>query len=175
MNPEHFDIETLKSIGMWPNANLISRGIAPYIRRLKKEKVSVIFVGDKKGEQVADLIELCGDKIEKVCVVNDYEGDDAEILKSLFKKNTVKYADKITTQVMMNEGDVFDVVCIDEFSCNKENFLLTYSFVPSNGIFCGGGHETNTVKSALNEFRRGEKIGTPIQVSNRAIWFWNKR
>ena len=35
--------------------------------------------------------------------------------------------------------------------------------------------ETNKVKEALTSFRRSSKIGTPIQVANRSVWFWYKR
>ena len=41
MNPEYFDIENLKMFGMWPHQSFISRGISPYIKRIRKDKVSV--------------------------------------------------------------------------------------------------------------------------------------
>jgi hypothetical protein len=177
MNPEYFDIEQLKTFGMWPNMSHISRGIAPYVRRLRKEKVSITIIGDNKGEIASDLYDLCGDKIEKIYSINSYGGEDANIIRELFDKNTrhLRENQLIEMKSEIEKGDEIDVLCIDEHAC--ENALLTkvYGFVPSNGIFCGSGHDTKTVKNILNEFRRSEKIGTPIQVSNRSTWFWYKR
>ena len=168
MNPEYFDIENLKLFGMWPHQSFISRAIAPYIKRIRKDKVSVLFVGDNKGEQCIDLLDLCGDKLGKLSNIRDV---DDELIKAIYVKNT-KGRDEI---VDFSEKDSFDVICINEYSCTEETLKKYYELVPSNGIFCGNGHETTKVKEALTAFRRNNKIGTPIQVANRAIWFWYKR
>jgi len=178
MNPEHFDIENLKIFGMWPNQNFISRGIVPYIRRIRKDKVYVAVVGDLKGESVVDMLETC-DKIEKIYVINNYEGDEAELMKSIFTKNIKNLKNKLVMkndiESLKSKDSLPDVVCVDDTSCTVDNLLLSYEITPSGGIFCGNGHETVKVKTALNEFRRQNKIGTPIQVSNRTVWFWPKR
>ena len=169
MNPEYFDIKNLKMFGMWPHQSSISRGIAPYIKRMSKDKVSVLIFGDHKGEQAVDLVDLCGDKLEKVCVVSNTDDD---LIKALFVTNTKGY-NQITVDMVWFEQ--FDVVCVLENSCDEETLERCYKNLPGNGIFCGNGHEADKVKVALTAFRRNQKIGTPIQVSNRAIWFWNKR
>lgn len=171
MNPEYFDIKNLKMFGMWPHQSFISRGIAPYINRIRKDKVSVVIIGDNKGEHSVDLLDLCGDKIEKIYVVNQKNDD---LIEALFKTNT-KDHDKIVTRVKILEDDTFDVWCVDEHSCDLETLKTIYPLIPSNAIFCGNGHETIKVKEALTSFRRSSKIGTPIQVANRCIWFWYKR
>lgn len=178
MNPEHFDIENLKIFGMWPHQNFISRGIVPYIKRIRKDKVYVAVIGDLKGESIVDMLETC-DKIEKVYVINKYEGDDAETIKAIFAKNTKNLKSKLVMKSniedLKSKENLPDVVCMNDMTCTVESLLLSYEITPSGGIFCGNGHETMKVKTALTEFRRRNKIGTPIQVSNRAIWFWNKR
>ena len=178
MNHEHFDIENLKMFGMWPHQNFISRGIVPYIKRIGKDKVYVAVIGDLKGESIVDMLETC-DKIEKIYVINKYEGDDAETIKSIFAKNTKNLKGKLvmknSIEELKSKENLPDVVCVNDITCTVDNLLLSYEITPSNGIFCGNGHETLKVKTALTEFRRQSKIGTPIQVSNRAIWFWNKR
>jgi len=168
MNPEYFDIENLKMFGMWPHQSFISRGITPYIKRIRKDKATVLFVGDNKGEQTIDLLDLCGDRLQKISSIRD---SDDELIEAIYKKNT-KGRDEI---VDTNLEESFDVVCINEHSCTEETLSKYYDLVPSNGIFCGNGHETVKVKQALTNFRRSSKIGTPIQIANRSIWFWHKR
>ena len=86
MNPEYFDIENLKIFGMWPHQNFISRGIVPYIKRIRKDKVYVAVIGDLKGESIVDMLETTGDKIEKVYVINNIMG----ICKLHFCMPTIK-------------------------------------------------------------------------------------
>ena len=179
MNPEYFDIENLKIFGMWPHQNFISRGIVPYIKRIRKDKVYVAVIGDLKGESIVDMLETTGDKIEKVYVINKYESDDADLIKAVFAKNTKNLKGKLVMkndiESLKSKESLPDVVCVNDMTCTVENLMLSYDITPSGGIFCGNGHETVTVKTALTEFRRQSKIGTPIQVSNRAIWFWTMR
>jgi hypothetical protein len=179
MNPEYFDIENLKIFGMWPHQSFISRGINPYIKRINKDKVYIAAIGDLKGESIVDMLDNCGDKIEKIYVINKYEGDDADLVKSIFTKNTKNVKGKLVfkkdIQDLNGKDYLMDVVCVSDTSCTIDNLVLSYNITAANGIFCGNGHEADKVKVALNGFRRQEKIGTPIQVSNRSIWFWNKR
>ena len=170
MNPEHFDIENMKLFGMWPHTNLISRSIVPYINRLAKEKVNVVVEGDFKGESVADMLDNCK-KINQIFVHNKYTGDDADLLQAIFKKNTKPYSDRIVYETT----EQADVVCINDTACTPEILEMGYASTPSRGIFCGNGHDTAKVKQALVDFRRSNKIGTPIQVCNASIWFWYKR
>jgi hypothetical protein len=169
MNPEFFTIEQRKEFAMWPDLDLTSRGIIPYVKRMKLDTVTVTISGDLKGENIVDLLENCK-KISKIYYSNDYTDAD-ERLKAAFNKNTEPYAAKIA-QV---KGKKVNVVCIDKSACNAERLALYYENLVPGGIFCGNGHESVEVKEALSAFRRGKKIGTPIDVSNRAIWFWIKR
>lgn len=169
MNPEFFTIEQRKEFGMWPDADLISRGIIPYIKRMKLDTITVTIKSDLKGENIVDLLENCK-KISKIYYSNDYTDTD-ERVKAAFNKNTQPYIDKIAEV----KGKKVNVVCIDKSACNAERLALYYENLVPGGIFCGNGHESTEVKEALSVFRRGKKIGTPIDVSNRAVWFWIKR
>lgn len=171
MNPEYFDIKNLKMFGMWPHQNYISRGISPYIKRIRKNEVSVLLVGDNKGEQAVDMLDLCGNKIGEIqSLINT----DDDLIKALYKTNT-KDLDKIREVTLITKNNEFDVVGMDEHSCDADFLAFVYDYTPSGAIFCGNGHETNKVKEALTNFRRKCKIGTPIQIANRSIWFWYKR
>jgi hypothetical protein len=169
MNPEFFTIQQRKEFGMWPDADLISRGIIPYVNRIKLDAITVTIKSDMKGENIVDLLDNCK-KISKIYYSNDYTDMD-ERVKAAFNKNTEPYKDKIAEV----KGKKVNVVCIDESACNPERLALYYESVLPGGIFCGNGHESPEVKKALLDFRRGNKIGTPIDVSNRAVWFWIKR
>lgn len=171
MDPESFEIAQLRAMGMWPSSSMISRGIIPYINRINKDKIKITIVGDLKGDSTVDILENCP-KVFRIYVINSYGSDESsQNYKKLFDANTKEYKDKIKFK---SDRDS-DVVCVDERSCTSDNLTLYYKLVKSGGIFCGNGHEYVPVKEELSKFRREVKIGTPIQVSNRAVWFWYKR
>ena len=152
---------------------MISRGLIPYVNRMinREEKVKITIVGDLKGESVVDLLQSCP-KIFRIYVVNEYaDTPEGAKLKAVFDKNTEKFKDKIK---FMNDRQS-NFVCIEREACTPENLKTYYALVKENGVFAGGGHEYDDVKESLSKYRRDNKIGTPIQVSNRAVWFWYKR
>jgi ribosomal protein L7Ae-like RNA K-turn-binding protein len=169
MNPEFFDIEEKKTFGLWPHDQLISVGINPYVKRIREDKIAMAIIGDLRGESTVHFLENSS-KIVKINVVNNYA---EEHLKELFNKNTEGYKSKI--DFGLSKDKKRDIVCIDKDACNPENLELYYQNVKQGGIFCGNGHDSIEVKQALNDFRRKVKIGTPIQVCHRTIWFWYVR
>lgn len=169
-NPEFFEIEQLKSMGMWPNSTMISRGIIPYVNRMRNDKIKITIVGDVKGESTYDLLENCP-KVFHVHAANDFNIEDGELYKNLFAANTKMHKEKVKSR----DDRESDVVCIDHRSCSVDNLIKYYDLVKSGGIFCGNGHEMTNVKVQLSQFRRQIKIGTPIMVSNRSVWLWVKR
>jgi len=171
-DPELFDIETLKNMNMWPNQELISRGIIPYIKRIRKEKIAIAIIGDPKGENAVDILDNTN-RIVKINIVNNYgDSPNAEVLKSVFSKNTERYKNIIDLGFGKKERDV---ICFDKSACTVENLVQYYDCVKSGGIVCGNGHNTEEVKKSLTEFRRTNRIGTPIQISYLTTWFWYKR
>ena len=169
MDPEYFTIEQRKEFNMWPDGDLISRGILPYVKRHRSNELTITIKNDLKGENIVDLLDNCP-KISRIYYSNDYEGIDERILAA-FNKNISGYLSKVKEV----KGKKVDIVCIEKSACTPEKLALYYESVKTGGIFCGNGHESAEVKNALQIFRRSNKIGTPIDVSNRAIWFWIKR
>jgi hypothetical protein len=170
-DPNFFDVEQKKLFGLWPHDQLISIGMKPYVKRMKNDKLAMLVVGDLMGESVNDFLTDC-EKIKKVNVVNIYS-DETDNLKDIFKKNTEKFKGKIDLGISKDKQR--DVVCIDSSSCNVDTLELYYKNTKSGGIFCGNGHELQSTKDVLTEFRRKTKIGTPIQVCHKNIWFWYTR
>jgi hypothetical protein len=170
-DPDFFEIDQLKGMNMWPASTMTSRGVIPYVKRMRTDKVKVTVVGDFRGDTVRDILDSCPN-VFRVYVVNQYADDEkSQAYKSLFESNTKMYKDKIRYKSDRES----DLVCIDQSACTSDNLALYYKLVKSGGIFSGNGHEYVPVKDELNKFRREVKIGTPIQVSNRAVWFWYKR
>lgn len=172
MNPDFFDIEEKKQFGLWPHGDLISTGIIPYAKRIKETRLAMGIVGDLRGEDVYNFLENVPN-IVKMNVVNRYDTEEEKALQQIFKKNTANHNSKIGFGLTRDKQR--DIVCIEKNACTVENLVLFYQNVKSGGIFCGNGHDTEEVKKALLEFRRNEKIGTPILVCYRTIWFWYKR
>lgn len=172
MDPELFDIERKKLFHLWPDVESISYSITPYIKRLKRDKLALVVVNDLKGENSVDFLDNC-DKIAKINVVNNYDdlNPDVDTIKELFNQNTSKRKE-IQRGFEIKERDV---VCIDKSACTVENLELYYKAVKSGGIFCGNGHNEHAVKEALSNFRRTNKIGSPILIANKVTWFWYKR
>lgn len=168
MNPDLFDIEHLKTFGMWPNTSLISFSMSPYLKRMRADKLALLLVDDLKGENASYFLEN-NSKIIKINMINKYD-DTTEEYKNLFDRNTQSFKGKIDLGISKDKKR--DIVCIEKSSCTEENLELYYNNVKSGGIFCGNGHDLNNVKSALLNFRHKVKIGTPIQVCHRTTWFW---
>lgn len=173
MNPELFTVKQNKEMGLWPPSDIVGPGIAPYIKRIKKEKVRVLDVGIMKGENAVYLIENCPNaRVYGINEGNPPEYADAPEYAAAQKENLEgleRYWNKWDDDV------VFDVVCINAKLVPLDNYMdLYYNKLSSNGIFCGNEHHLMPVKEALVKFRKKNKIGTPIQVSN-GCWFWIKR
>jgi 2-polyprenyl-3-methyl-5-hydroxy-6-metoxy-1,4-benzoquinol methylase len=171
MNPELLSITQSKEMGVWPPGDAVFvKGIYPYIKRLKIESVKVLDVGCMKGEISSYLLELDEtEKIKKIDLVisggeKDFEKVLAENIKGQSKLSIIKEA-----------SDEYDVVMINANAKNLDKTMRKYySKLKSNGIFCGNDHNSPRVKEALSSFRREDKIGTPILVTNGS-WFWYKR
>lgn len=167
LDPENFTVKQRKEFGMWPDANMMSQAMIPYVKRMRTESVTMLIAGDKKGENIVDFAENVK-KLSKITVLNK---DSTEEEKKVFTENTTGIS--ILSHDVINEQ--VDIVCVADSACTEDNLVLIYEAVKNGGIFCGNGHETTKVKEELNKFRRHSKIGTPIMVANRAIWFWYKR
>lgn len=168
MDPELFSIAQSKEMKTWPPSNIVAHGVLPYILRLKPNTVTILDVGCMKGENAIYMLDKDEKKkIEKIYgVVSGGKSEYKDILKQNTKDNprfTLNYKDQ----------DV-DVVCVHAQSDLDNTLEKYYDKVKSYGIFCGNEQASDYVREALNKFRRKNKIGTPINVSNDC-WFWYKR
>lgn len=165
MDPEFFTIEQRKQFDMWPDADMISQAMIPYIKRLGKDGVQITLKNDLKGESIYDILESCKN-VSKIYISNE-ESD----FKTVFDENTKNFADKVKKV----KGKKVDLVGVDKTACTSETLELYYDSVRPGGIFCGNGHELVSVKEQLSLFRKKNRIGTPVMVSNRSVWFWYRR
>ena len=89
MNPDEFDIEMKKMVGLWPDPNLVSRSIIPYAKRLKTGKnLSITLLDDLRGENTVDFLENI-ENIKRINVINEYHSDNSP-LEDIFRKNVGK-------------------------------------------------------------------------------------
>jgi len=175
-DPEFFNIEQNKLMGLWPPGDQVAIGVYPYIKRLKTDKVTIVDVGVMKGEGARWFFEMdtVNQKIGMIYgVVSVMEGDKNRY-NDLLEKNMSGESRFTLGFDPYKKNQEVDVVCINS-ECNLDKSLKRfYRSVKPNGIFCGNLHASGKVKEALLKFRRDNKIGTPISVSNGS-WFWYKR
>lgn len=174
LDPTLFSITQSKEMGLWPPSDLVAHGVWPYINRLKETNLRILDVGVMKGENAMFLLEKdTGNKIKKVYGVVSYDPEhkkDFNNYEEVLKTNT-NGVDRISLAYI---DQSCHVVCIHAYSDLNYNLEKYYAAVKSNGIFCGNEHHLPRVKESLSAFRRKNKIGTPIMVSN-GCWFWYKR
>jgi len=174
LDPTQFSITQSKEMGIWPPSDIVAHGIWPYIKRLKETNLIVLDVGVMKGENAAYLLEKDTDKkIEKIYGVVSYDPkrkEEFEGYKAVLERN-VAGLERLSISDYSGSAHVVSVHVDSDLDSNLEKY---YTAVKSNGIFCGNEHDQSRVKTALWNFRRKNKIGTPIMVSN-GCWFWIKR
>ena len=169
-DPDFFDVATLKQMQMWPSDKMISKELAPYIKRMKKPDVQILEVGIKKGENAVDLYERCD------CIKTYYGAEANTNYEAVLKKNTESLGDKFKVVSAADlSKDSIDLLIFDS-DCNFEAlFLDYYNLMRPNGIVCGNEHNMMKVKAALTSIRRKNRIGTPISIATGTVWFWYKR
>ena len=170
-DPDLFTIEQCKMMGMWPPGDAMAPGIYPYIKRLKtKDKLTVVEVGVRKGENVAYTLELDVDK-----KIGSYYGVVThKNYEELLDKN-LSGEDRFTKGFdPYKKKQHVDVVFLHSECDLVKNLKRYYNVLCEGGIFAGNDHMKDHVKISLRDFRRDNKIGIPINVS-RGCWFWWKR
>jgi len=180
-DPTLAPIEQKKTFGLWPpSKDNIADSLYPYIKRMKQEKVSILLVGDDYGEYAIRFLELdTANKIEYIHHSKSLGVSDEE-LKNRFEVREQNVKDFKTEKVVHPNAinKEYDIVFIDGETMRVIDDPIIKAFydaVKSHGIFCGNDHHKTYVKDNLFKFRRDNRIGTPIHVSNRLCWFWIKR
>ena len=143
-DPDFFDVATLKQMQMWPSDKMISKELAPYIKRMKKPDVQILEVGIKKGENSVDLYDRCD------CIKAYYGAEPNADYDTILKKNTAPLGNKfemVSAEVLTK--DSIDLLIFDS-DCNFEAlFSNYYNFLRPNGIVCGNEHR-NRKSTRLN-------------------------
>ena len=158
MDPEFFPIKQAKMFGTFPANSIIGVGLLPYINRLKTPKVSILNLGDRKGENVYYLSENdTKNKIDKIYTIVEPN----EIYDKIFKENTAG----LEKNILEYKGEMVQVLCVDSSLMETNETLdmrmnMYYNKLEIGGIICGNNSELPTVKNALNFFKRKNKIGT---------------
>lgn len=164
IDPNKLTVEEKKLMGMWPDPNLIGSAIAPYIKRMQGE-VDVLDIGVGKGENIYYLNEHVTN-ITKIYGLSHDEKYEDILQKNMHKLTKVSrsYENQQVSVVIVNMNE----------STTDEQLKLYYDKVKQNGYFVGDMHDKDFTKDVLTKFRRNEKIGNPIQIVNKTIWFWKK-
>jgi SAM-dependent methyltransferase len=164
IDPFKLSIAEKKVLGMWPPNDLLGVAIAPYVRRMRGD-VDVLDIGVGRGENIAYLHETAKNVSKFYGLSNTNEFED------LLKKN-LQNLDKVD-RVYNHQQVAVVVVNMDE-TITPELLSMYYQKVKPTGYFVGDNHDEPYVKEVINNFRRKEKIGRPIQIVNKTIWFWEK-
>jgi hypothetical protein len=184
MDPDYFTIKQLKEMGMWPSDKMVSPGLIPYIKRMPGERINVLIVGVKNGEDVIEILEQCP-KVWKIStipagnIIGEGPEDQQARHREVFDKNIEDSGvdkDRIMSFGGNNEvfdNEVFDLVIIDGIPV-AEVMDRYYPALKPLGIFAGSLHDQQGMKVALVSFRKPNKISVPINVAFQHIWFWVK-
>ena len=166
MNPELFDIETLKMVGLWPNPEQPARNLLPYIKRLRSETFIGLDYGMAKGEDIRMLLDEC-EKIEKIITIFDSKSEYIEAAK----KNLDGQA-KVEVVTEFPSDHKFDFIFFNSENEVEKNLKLCYDTLKSGGIFAGNMH--GKLRNTLTDFRNNNKIRIPINIAHDT-WFWTKQ
>lgn len=165
LDPTKFTVKQAKQMGLWPPQDNIGVAIAPYVGRMKGN-IEVLDIGVNKGESIVYLAEKTQNIVRFFGLShnNDYQDILLENIKDISK------VDRGYT------GQEVDVVLITALPDTTAELLSQYySKVKIGGFFAGDCHDQVFMKEVLGKFRRDNKIGIPIQVVNKTIWFWMKK
>jgi SAM-dependent methyltransferase len=165
LNPDYLSVAAKQEIGLWPDYNIAAVSMMPYIKRLNKDGlIKILLVGDVKGENSYHINDIITYEQLVVVDIGNREGVFGENVSKIKKIRIIK-----------NPTGLFDFVYINSNLLIKDIFSKYYDLLRPNGIICGDQHEKPSVKENLRAIRRELRIGTPIDLANRTIWFWHRR
>lgn len=191
-NPEFFNIEQQKHIGLWPLTFLPAYGMISYINRMKGDVIGVE-IGVLKGETSHVLLESCPnikklygidpyitytaiDVIRSQEDMNNYEKALHQNMKpfgerfELIKKKSIDAADQLA-----NEPLDFVLVDGDQTEDSIYNDIeLYYPKIKKNGYIFGHDIQVKFVVDAIKRYRETNRIRTPLNISKNFVWFWVK-
>lgn len=165
IDPRKLSIKDKELLGMWPpSSDSIGVAIAPYIRRMRGD-VDVLDIGVGPGETIAYLHEHTQNVKTFYGLSHNADYEDAiEVNLNGLDRVSRKYDGQQTAVVIVNMNE----------SITPELLALYYEKVKPTGYFVGDLHTEPYVKEVLNKFRRTAKIGNPVQIIHKNVWFWVK-
>jgi predicted O-methyltransferase YrrM len=193
------DFMTIKELGdKFPQDWISNRGLVPYIKR-HGEGVVGLEIGTCRAESTYYFLDKCPN-ITKLYTVDPYKSyedwvgtisqEDLDKHESIAKKNLKKFGDRVqmikeTSEEVAKkiktiiDGDApFDFIFVDgdhSYNATIKDCELFYPMLKKGGLFCGHDYQTiQTVKQAVDDFRKNSKITAPINLSLNSAFFWTK-
>ena len=176
----------------WPLDYTASKGLLPYIKRLRGD-ISVIEIGTARAEAAYLILEQCPNvtqlyTIDPFKCYKDWIGfidqDTMSRYKDIASENLEIFKDRATILEMTSEQAVdlfedkaYNVLFVDG-SHDKDmvyrDLELYFPKIVSGGIVAI--HDTNisTVNDAIREFRETYKIRQPLNTISNGVVFWVK-
>jgi hypothetical protein len=193
---DYMTVADHKENGDWPFDWLPVKGLIPYIKRLGPDAKG-IEIGVARAESSYAILESCPNVtqlygIDPYIAYNDWNGhvDQAhnDKTREIAIKNMEKFCDRYVSlfhstsrmAVQGNDGvpgfdeKSMDFIFIDgdhSYEGAKWDMENYYDFIRPGGIFSGHDYNLGTVRTALEEFRRENKIRLPVQVVDNNAWY----
>lgn len=194
-DPEFFNIDQCKEMGMWPFTFLSAYAMVPYIKRMPVDREIVgVEVGVLKGESSYVLLEECPN-ITKLYGIDfykahtDYETvrtqESMDQYKTIAEKNLETFKDRFELKVMESHKaaktfrkESLDFVLLDGDHTSdgiKRDLKEWYPKIKTGGyIFIHDTHIPH-VHDAIKFFKDENKIRIPLLRSKNQVSFWVKK
>jgi len=195
-NPNFYNIEQMKAVGLWPQSHFSAYSMMPYIKRMKGDAITGIEVGVLKAENVHLLLSECSN-ITKLYGVDNYKPHtDYETVRS--SSEMLQY-EKIAEENTKVFGERYELIREDSNDAAKKLIGVSVDFILIDGDHTGSGvmsHLTDFypllkkggivfvhdyqmglaegLTRAVKTFREENKIRVPLNVSKNFIGFWVK-
>jgi predicted O-methyltransferase YrrM len=191
-DPEFFNVEMLKQMGLWPLNFLPAYGIAPYLKRMRND-ITGVELGVLKGETSFVILDSCPN-VKKMYGIDPYAAhfdgaadrteEEMSQYETIMKINMNRFGDRWEhikksshDCADMFENESLDFIFIDSIQLIEhlsKELELWYPKIKKNGIIFGHDAMTESVIIALKNFRNKHKIRIPINHSKNQVWFWTK-
>lgn len=191
-NPEFFNIEQQKQIGLWPLTFLPAYGMISYINRMRGDVIGAE-IGVLKGETSHVLLESCPN-IKKLYGIDPYitytaidvvrTQEDMNSYEKTLHQNMSPFGERFelikkksvdATDQLANESLDFVLVDGDQTEDSIHNDIeLYYPKIKKNGYIFGHDIQVKFVVDAIKLYRETNRIRTPLNNSKNFVWFWIK-
>jgi predicted O-methyltransferase YrrM len=190
------DFMTVKQVAQevgWPLEYTTTKGLVPYINRIRSEDLKGIEIGTGRGEGSYLLLEKCS-KLNKLYTIDPFkeymdwvgiiEQKYQEKFEEIAKTNLSEFGSRAELvkkssddAVSMFEDNGMDFIFIDgDHSAEqvKKDCDNYYPKLKVGGIFAVHDTNLNMVREGLKRFRDEKKVRIPIQLIGPSISFWYK-